>query len=62
MLYSGQIPKIDVSKYRPAGARLKTFGGRASGPQPLVNLFDFAINTFRDAAGRKLDAIRMHMT
>ncbi len=60
MLYSGQIPKIDVSKVRPAGARLKTFGGRASGPQPLVNLFDFAINTFRDAAGRKLDSLECH--
>ena len=60
MLYSGQIPKIDVSKVRPAGARLKTFGGRASGPQPLVNLFDFAINTFRDSAGRKLDSLECH--
>ena len=60
MLYSGQIPKIDVSKVRPAGARLKTFGGRASGPQPLVNLFDFAINTFKDAAGRKLDSLECH--
>ena len=60
MLYSGQIPKIDVSKVRPAGARLKTFGGRASGPQPLVNLFDFTINTFRDAVGRKLDCLEAH--
>jgi len=60
MLYSGQIPKIDVSKVRPAGARLKTFGGRASGPQPLVNLFDFTINTFRDAVGRKLDSLECH--
>ena len=60
MLYSGQIPKIDVSKVRQAGARLKTFGGRASGPQPLVNLFDFTINTFRDAVGRKLECIEAH--
>ena len=60
MLYSGQIPKIDVSKVRPAGARLKTFGGRASGPQPLVNLFDFTINTFRDAVGRKLECLEAH--
>jgi len=60
MLYSGQIPKIDISKVRPAGARLKTFGGRASGAQPLVNLFDFAITTFKNAAGRKLDAIEAH--
>ena len=60
MLYSGQIPKIDVSKVRPAGARLKTFGGRASGPQPLVNLFDFTINTFRDAVGRQLDCLEAH--
>ena len=60
MLYSGQIPKIDISKVRPSGARLKTFGGRASGAQPLVNLFDFAITTFKNAAGRKLDAIEAH--
>ena len=46
MLYVGQIPKWDVSQVRPAGARLKTFGGRASGPQPLVNLFDFTIDKF----------------
>ena len=60
MLYTGQIPKIDVNKVRPAGARLKTFGGRASGPQPLVNLFDFTINTFRDAVGRQLDCLEAH--
>ena len=60
MLYGGQIPKIDVTRIRPAGARLKTFGGRASGPQPLVDLFDFAITTFKTAAGRKLDALECH--
>jgi len=60
LLYQGQIPAIDVTKVRPAGARLKTFGGRASGPQPLVNLFDFTIKTFRNAAGRKLKPIEAH--
>ena len=60
LLYQGQIPAIDVSKVRPAGARLKTFGGRASGPQPLINLFDFTIKTFRHAAGRKLKPIEAH--
>jgi ribonucleoside-triphosphate reductase len=60
MLYAGQIPVIDVTKVRPAGARLKTFGGRASGPQPLVDLFDFAIGIFQNAAGRKLTPIECH--
>jgi ribonucleoside-diphosphate reductase alpha chain len=60
LLYQGQIPSIDISKVRPAGARLKTMGGRSSGPQPLVNLFDFAIKTFRNAAGRKLKPIEAH--
>lgn len=60
MLYSGQVPKIDVTRIRPAGARLKTFGGRASGPQPLVDLFDFAITTFKNATGRKLDTLECH--
>lgn len=60
LLWQGQIPAIDISKVRPAGARLKTFGGRASGPQPLVNLFDFAIKTIRGAAGRKLKPIEAH--
>ena len=55
MLYAGEVPKYDISKVRPAGARLKTFGGRASGPEPLVSLFDFAINLFKGAAGRKLN-------
>jgi ribonucleoside-diphosphate reductase alpha chain len=60
LLWQGQIPAIDISKVRPSGARLKTFGGRASGPQPLVNLFDFAIKTIRGAAGRKLKSIEAH--
>lgn len=60
MLYAGQIPTIDVSKVRPAGARLKTFGGRASGPQPLVDLFDFTIGIFKSAAGRQLTPIEVH--
>jgi ribonucleoside-diphosphate reductase alpha chain len=60
MLYAGQIPVIDVSKVRPAGARLKTFGGRASGPQVLVDLFSFTIKKFRNAAGRKLSTVECH--
>lgn len=60
MLYAGEIPKWDVSKVRPAGAKLKTFGGRASGPAPLVELFNFSINMFKQAAGRKLNSIECH--
>jgi ribonucleoside-triphosphate reductase (thioredoxin) len=60
MLYTGQIPKWDVSEVRPAGARLKTFGGRASGPQPLVELFEFVIQKFKGAAGRRLYPIECH--
>jgi len=60
MLYSGQIPKIDVSRVRPAGSRLKTFGGRASGPQPLINLFEFTIKTFKNAIGRRLNSLECH--
>ena len=59
-LYSGEIPNWDVSKVRPAGAKLKTFGGRASGPAPLVELFNFAINMFIAAKGRKLSSIECH--
>ena len=59
-LYTGRVPKIDVSKVRPAGARLKTFGGRASGPQPLVDLFDFTILKFKNAKGRKLSSMECH--
>jgi ribonucleoside-diphosphate reductase alpha chain len=57
LLYSGQLPKWDVSGVRPAGATLKTFGGRASGPEPLVDLFKFTTEVFREAAGRKLSSI-----
>ena len=60
LLYGGHIPKWDVSKVRPAGAPLKTFGGRASGPEPLVDLFKFTINTFRNAVGRKLKPVECH--
>ena len=60
MLYTGQIPKWDVSEVRPAGARLKTFGGRASGPQPLVELFEFVVQKFKGAAGRRLYPIECH--
>ena len=60
MLYSGQIPEWDVSEVRPAGARLKTFGGRASGPQPLVELFEFVVQKFKGAAGRRLYPIECH--
>lgn len=60
MLWAGEIPKWDVGKVRPAGAKLKTFGGRASGPDPLVDLFKFTIAVFRKAQGRKLTSIECH--
>jgi len=60
LLWAGEIPQWDVSKVRPAGARLKTFGGRASGPAPLVELFNFAVSTFKNAQGRKLSSIECH--
>lgn len=60
LLYQGLVPKWDVSKLRPAGARLKTFGGRSSGPAPLIDLFNFTINTFKKAAGRKLNSLECH--
>jgi ribonucleoside-diphosphate reductase alpha chain len=60
LLIVGQLPKWDVSKVRSKGARLKTFGGRASGPDPLVELFKFTSDTFRKAAGRKLTTIECH--
>lgn len=60
LLVGGQIPRWDLSKVRAAGARLKTFGGRASGPEPLDDLFRFTIETFRKAAGRKLTSIECH--
>jgi ribonucleoside-triphosphate reductase len=60
LLLVGQIPKWDLSRVRPSGARLKTFGGRASGPRPLNDLFHFTAETFRKAAGRKLTSIECH--
>jgi len=60
LLYSGEIPRWDVSKVRPAGAKLKTFGGRASGPAPLIDLFNFVVNKFAGAKGRKLSSIECH--
>lgn len=59
-LYAGEIPKWDVSKVRPKGSRLKVFGGRASGPEPLVDLFKFTIAIFKDAQGRKLSSLECH--
>ena len=60
LLWAGEIPKWDVSKVRPAGARLKTFGGRASGPAPLIDLFSFAVAIFKKAQGRKLTSLECH--
>ena len=60
MLYIGQIPKWDLSKVRPAGAPLKTFGGRASGPDPLESLFNFTVTTFKNANGRRLTSLECH--
>jgi ribonucleoside-triphosphate reductase len=60
MLYAGKIPNWDMSKVRPAGARLETFGGRASGAQPLDDLFHFCVDVFRKAEGRKLTSIECH--
>ena len=61
-LWEGDIPTIDYSKVRPAGERLKTFGGRASGPKPLRNLFEFVTKTFEGAQGRKLNSLEVHDT
>lgn len=60
LLYSGQIPQWDLSRVRPAGAPLKTFGGRASGPAPLEDLFRFCVSTFKKAAGRRLTTLECH--
>lgn len=60
LLYAGKLPKWDMSRVRPAGARLKTFGGRASGPEPLEDLFRFCVEVFQKAAGRKLTSIECH--
>ena len=59
-LYAGDIPTWDLSEIRPAGSRLKTFGGRASGPEPLDNLFKFVVSKFQGASGRKLNSIEVH--
>ena len=60
LLYSGEVPKWDVSQVRPAGAKLKTFGGRASGPAPLIDLFNFVTRVFTEAKGRKLSSLECH--
>jgi len=60
LLYAGEVPKWDVTQVRPAGTKLKTFGGRASGPQPLVDLFKFVCETFIAAKGSKLSSIQCH--
>ena len=60
LLWAGEIAKWDVTKVRPAGARLKTFGGRGSGPAPLIELFNFTVQTFKNAQGRKLSSIECH--
>lgn len=60
LLYTGSVPKWDLSKVRPAGAKLKTFGGRASGPEPLDALFRFTCNMFKNAAGRRLNSLEVH--
>lgn len=60
LLYQGSVPKIDYSRIRPSGARLKTFGGRASGPEPLKRLFNQYIRIFQNAKGRKLTSIECH--
>ena len=60
LLYQGMVPKWDVSKVRLSGEKLKTFGGRASGPEPLVDLFKFTVSLFRNAASRKLNSIECH--
>lgn len=60
LLYAGEVPTWDVSSVRPAGARLKTFGGRASGPEPLNDLFKYTVAKFKGAAGRKLTSLEAH--
>ena len=60
LLYSGQVPRWDVSRVRPSGSPLKTFGGRASGPEPLLDLFKFTVELFRGASGRKLTSLECH--
>ena len=59
-LYQGSIPQWNLDKIRPAGSLLKVFGGRASGPDPLENLFKFTVDVFKDAAGRRLTSLQCH--
>ena len=59
-LYAGQVPKWDLSRLRPAGARLKTFGGRSSGPAPLDDLLKYTVSLFKQSAGRKLTTLECH--
>ena len=59
-LYNGEVPQVDYSRIRPAGARLRTFGGRASGPDPLRRLFEFTTRTFKNSQGRKLSCLEVH--
>ena len=61
MLYQGEVPEYDVSKVRPAGSKLRTFGGRSSGPEPLISLFNYTINLFKNAKGRKLTTLECHL-
>lgn len=60
LLWNGHVPSWDLSELRPAGARLKTFGGRSSGPEPLDSLFKFSVSLFKKAAGRKLSSLECH--
>ena len=60
LLYAGEIPNWDVTQVRPTGARLKTFGGRASGPGPLVDMFSFVVSKFKTAVNRKLTSLEVH--
>jgi ribonucleoside-triphosphate reductase (thioredoxin) len=60
LLWAGEIPQWDTSQVRPLGSKLKTFGGRASGPAPLIDLFNFTVDTFKEAQGRKLSSIEAH--
>jgi len=60
LLYAGQLPKWDMTRVRPQGAKLKTFGGRASGPEPLNELFKFTSNMFKNAQGKKLNSLECH--
>ncbi len=59
-LYAGEIPNWDTSKCRPAGAPLKTFGGRSSGPGVLETLFSQVVRMFKEAVGRRLTSLECH--